>query len=124
MGIAWRAVRVASCARRSLKKGSGQDEQRVGPLACKCCEGRVDLAAGAGVEDLDLQPHRAPRGYRFPYQGLRARRIGWIDEDGDATHCGHQLAQEFQPLRHHLAEEKIDAGDVASRPGRLATSPS
>src|SRR5262245_62452892 len=35
------------------------DEDGVGPLAHKSCEGRIDLTAGAGVEHLDLQPHDA-----------------------------------------------------------------
>ena len=48
---------------------------------------------------------------------LRARRIGRIDEDCDAAHCGHQLAQQLQPLGHKLAEEKVDPSQVASRPG-------
>jgi hypothetical protein len=33
----------------------GADEKRVGPLAPKTCEGRIDLAAGAGLENLDAQ---------------------------------------------------------------------
>ena len=37
----------------------GADEERVGPLAPKRCEGCIDLAAGAGVEDPDLQPDSA-----------------------------------------------------------------
>jgi hypothetical protein len=39
------------------------NEKAVGALARKCCEGRVDLTAGAGFEHLDLQPHGA--GSRF-----------------------------------------------------------
>ena len=48
---------------------------------------------------------------------LRARRIGRIDEDRDAGHCGHQLAQQLQPLGHQLAEEKVDPRQVAAGPG-------
>src|SRR5262245_18814608 len=36
------------------QKGTGADEEDVGPLAHKVSEGRVDLAAGAHAEDLDL----------------------------------------------------------------------
>ena len=32
------------------------NEKRVGPLPPKCCEGGIDLAAGAGVYDIDLHP--------------------------------------------------------------------
>ena len=47
---------VANWTRRLLKKASGATNSASGTLARKGCEGRVDLAAGAGVEDLDLQP--------------------------------------------------------------------
>ena len=36
------------------EKGTGANVEGVGPLAYESCEGRVDLAAGAGVEDLDV----------------------------------------------------------------------
>jgi hypothetical protein len=39
------------------EEGIGADEKRVGPLAHGRCQGSIDFAAGAGVEDLDLQPH-------------------------------------------------------------------
>ena len=39
-----------------MKEGAGADEEGVGPLAHKRRKGRLDLAAGAGVENLDLQP--------------------------------------------------------------------
>ena len=45
---------------------------------------------------------------------LRARRIGGIDEGGNAGHAGDQLAQELQPLRHQFADDEIDAGEVTS----------
>jgi hypothetical protein len=54
---------------------------------------------------------------------LCTRRIGRIDEDCDAPHGGHQLAQQLQPLRHKLAEEKVDAGQVATRPGEAGDKP-
>jgi len=41
------------------EKGVAADEEGVGPLAHKSCESRIDLAAVAGVEDLDLQPNGA-----------------------------------------------------------------
>ena len=45
--------------RRPLKKGSGPTNSASGRSRTKRCEGRIDLAAGAGVEDLDLQPDGA-----------------------------------------------------------------
>jgi hypothetical protein len=37
----------------------GSNEERVGPVAYEGGEGRLDLAAGAGVEDLNLQAEGA-----------------------------------------------------------------
>jgi hypothetical protein len=40
-------------------------QQGVGSLTRKRCEGYVDVAARAGIQDLDSQPHLAPGGLRF-----------------------------------------------------------
>jgi hypothetical protein len=37
----------------------GFDEEGIGALARKSGKGRIDLAARAGVEDMDLQPDDA-----------------------------------------------------------------
>jgi hypothetical protein len=50
----------------AAEKGVGADEKGVGPLACKSCEGRIDLADGAGVKDLDLQPESARSRFHLP----------------------------------------------------------
>ena len=90
------------------QEGAAADEKRVGPLAPKRCEGRIDLAAGVGVDDLDLQSHGAGAA-STSLNMASAFGDGRIDEHGDTSGCGHQLAQEFQPLRHQLITEKIDA---------------
>ena len=36
------------------------NEYGIGPCASNRCKSRIDLAAGAGGENLDLQPHGAP----------------------------------------------------------------
>ena len=48
---------------------------------------------------------------------ISASGIGRIDEHGNASGCGHQLTQEFQPLCRQLSTEKIDPCQVAARPG-------
>ena len=101
----------------AAEKRVGADEQRVGTLTHKRCEGRIDLLAGAGAEDLDLQPHGASSRRGVFQRGLRSRSIGGIDEHANASCSGHQLAQDFQPLRHQLTREKIDPGRIAARPG-------
>src|SRR5438105_15471896 len=88
------------------------NEEGVGPLARKSCKGRIDLTAGACVEDLDLQPYGAGSQFHVSHRGLRTRSIGRIDEHGNTSGSGHQLAQEFQPLCHQLTTENIDTRRV------------
>ena len=71
----------------------GGDEEGVGLVAHKRCEGRIDLAAGAGVKDLDLQPHGASSRFHVSHRRL-SRATGRVDEHGHTRGCGHQLAQE------------------------------
>ena len=100
------------------EKGVAADEEGVGPLARKRCEGRIDLAAGAGVEDLDLQPHGARSRFHVSQRGLGSRSIGRIDEHGHTSGSGHQLAQQFQPLCRQLSIEKIDTRQRCRPAGR------
>ena len=44
-------------------------------------------------------------------------QFGRIRQHGHAGGCGHQLAQECQPLRHQFINEIIDARRVATRSG-------
>src|SRR5262249_48091838 len=54
------------------------DEEGVGALARNSREGRIDLAAGTGVEDLDLQSHGAGRRFHVSPCGLGIRCVpGW-----------------------------------------------
>ena len=105
VGIAWRAASVGKLMPPDDEKWICGDEEGVGPLAHKSCEGRIDLAAGAGVEDLDLQPDGASSSFHVSHVAS-AVQIGRIDEHGNASCSRHQLAQEFQPLCRQLAAEK------------------
>src|SRR5262245_8766891 len=100
------------------KKDIDTDEDGFGPLAHESGEGRIDLAAGAGVEDLDLQSHSAGGRLHDPQRGFRSRSIGRIDEHGDTSRSGHYLTQEFQPLCGQLTSENIDPRQVAFRSGK------
>ena len=81
------------------EEGIAGDEQGIGPLAPKRREGRLDLAAGAGVEHLNLQSEGA---CGFRYISQRGLGDGWsvgrIDQHGDPNGLGHHLTQEPQPL--------------------------
>ena len=103
--------------RRLVKKGSPADEKRVGPLAHKRCEGRIDLAAGAGVENLDLQPHGAGRRFHVSQRGLGIRSIGRIDEHGQcAWPPGTSSRRSSSRFAVNSLREEIDPREVAARP--------
>ena len=100
-----------------LEEGVAAHEKRVQPLAHKRCESRIDLAARAGVEDLNFQPHGASSRLHLSHRGLGIHYVGRIDEQGYASGCGHQLTQEFQALCHQLSIEKTDTCHIVARPG-------
>ena len=113
-----------SCRQRGkLHAAAGQegvvaDEKGVGSFAHDRCKGCVDFAAGAGVDDLNLQSHGASSRLHVPQRGATNGRIHRIDEHGNASGSGHQLAQDFQPLCNQLVTEKIDPCQVAARLGQ------
>jgi len=93
------------------------DEKRIGPIARKLCESRIDLAGGAGVENLELKSEGGGSRFDLSQRRGRCRCIGRIDEHGNASGCGHQLTQQFQPLCHQLGSEEIDTCEVAAWAG-------
>src|SRR5262249_48692157 len=99
------------------EKAIAADEQRIGALARETSEGRINLAAGAGVEDWDLQPGGAGGGLGFWKWGPGGGRVGGIAQPRHTSRAGHEFTQELQPLCRQLALEKIDACQVAARPG-------
>src|SRR5262249_25790726 len=102
----------------SVEEGVVADEEGVGPLAHKSCEGRIDLPAGTGVEDLDLQSHGAGSGFYGSQRRLGIRCMGRIDEHCNTSGYRHQRTQELQPLCGQLPNEKIDTCQIAARPGK------
>ena len=81
------------------------------------CESRIDLAAGAGVEDLYLQPDGASSWFQIAHH--LGSGTGRVDERGHTSGCGHQLTQEFQSLCSQLTRKKIYPCQVSVRPGPL-----
>src|SRR5262245_57686568 len=94
------------------------DEEGIGRFAGKRGKRRVDFPAVAAAEELDLQSHGADSRWRVPFYGFGVRNTGRIDEDSDTRGPGYQLVQQFQLLRNQCGIEKIDAGQVAARPGQ------
>ena len=102
----------------AVEEGVAGDEEGVGPLARKRCEGSIDLAAGAGVEDVDLQPHGASGRFHVSQRGfgIVAASAG-LTSTATPVAPGTSSRSSLQPLCRQLAIEKIDAGQVAARPG-------
>jgi hypothetical protein len=80
------------------KKSGGWNKQRIGSIAHKTFKDRIDLAAGAGVVDLDLQSQGASSRFHFSQCRVVRCRHGWIDEHNNPSDSRHQLAQELQAL--------------------------
>src|SRR5262249_14129868 len=76
-------------------------------------EDTVQVAVGARIENMELQPEGAGRSLRVFRLDLRIR-VGWVDEYGNGIGLGHHLAQQLQPFRPDLHVQRRHAGDVAS----------
>src|SRR5262249_59945112 len=80
----------------------GPDEKNFVTVAGHGLESGIDLAAGIGVEDLDLQPSGESSRFRVSHGNLGTRHIGWIDEHGNASPPGPPLAEGGQAPWHSL----------------------
>ena len=70
------------------EKGTGADVEGVGPLAYKVCEGRVDLAFRAGVENDQVAPDSTRGRLRLSDLEPGTRKV-WIDEQGHRGNVGY-----------------------------------
>src|SRR5215468_8164818 len=95
------------------EKRVGDNEERVGPLAHKSCEGRINLVAGAGVEDLNLQSNGARSRFHVSQHPLRIGG-GRIDEHCYTSRSRHQFMQEFQLLCYQLTSDNINTRCVTA----------
>ena len=118
MGTKWARCQDGKLYPPGVEEEAAADVQRVGSLADKSCEGRIDLAAAAGLDDPDLQPHGTSSRFHVSQYRFGAQAISRIDKHGNASCSGHQLAQEFKPLCHQLVIENIETCQIAARPGK------
>ncbi len=100
------------------QEGADPDEEGVGSIAHKSGKRGIDLAASAGVENLDLHPHDSNSRFHVFQHRRRSRSSGRIDEHGNTNGARQKLTQEFQALCSQLDRENIDSGQVATRPGK------
>src|SRR5260370_1175262 len=90
----------------------GQDDQRADPESGQACEGRFDVAFGAGLDDMYLQSERAGSRLR-PLRGWLAHSgLARVDERGDDVGPRYHLVQRHDVLLHALDAQ---VGDAARR---------
>src|SRR5262245_16049789 len=68
-----------------IQERGGPDEQGIRSLAPDAVKGGFDFTAGVGVEDLDLQGHRASGGLHVSNRRFGAFYLGWVDEHGNQS---------------------------------------
>ena len=69
------------------------DEQGIRSAKHSGRERRVDLAASAGIEELDLQPERVSGRFQLCQCGRRICHVARIYQPRHPNGCGHQLTQ-------------------------------
>src|SRR5262249_14323017 len=75
---------------------------------------RIDLANGAGIQDIDVLPNTAGGGLNVTYLdfGLKTCRV---HKSSGRRGMGPKLTQQPQPLRFHLGDKRADTRDVTAR---------
>ena len=106
------------------EKGVGADEEGVGPLAHKSCEGRIDLAAGAGVEDLDLQPHGARSRFHVSQCGLGIVALAGLTSTATRAAPGTSSRRSSSRFAANSHVKKLIPVRLPPGRARLATRPS
>ena len=110
----------ASCSLRLEEKQGRADHEPAGSLD-QSREDRIEVAFGAGVEDMEVQPEGMSRRLQVDCRSAAGRRV---DQKSDDSRGGDQLVQQFQPLRRNYRVNWVTP--VTLPPGRLrlATRPS
>jgi hypothetical protein len=85
------------------------------PRWTKVGEGCLDVADAAGIENDELLADSKRSGLHVSPFRLGTRMVRF-HQHGNCCRLGHELAQQLQSLRPHLAGEKVHARDVGTRP--------
>jgi hypothetical protein len=91
------------------KNVSALSHEPAWPLLDQGCEGAVQVAFGARLQDVE---HRQPKGmgrglYLFNVGFEHRRIIDWVDEHGHGGRCGKQCVQYLEPFRQHLHSSRL-----------------
>src|SRR5262249_12662710 len=93
----------------------GADHERAGSQLGQGREDRIEIAFGAGMQDMQLHSEDAGRRLQVSQYGLGIG-IGWVDERGNDGRRWYQLVRQLQSFRHYLHVQLGHARDVAARP--------
>src|SRR5215468_6754227 len=96
-----------------MRKGSAPVITRARGRLVQSCEDRIEIAFGARIQDMELQPKGTCRRLHNPQLGL-GLGIGSIDEHRNSARPGYQLARQLQPLRRYLDAQCGHTCDVAA----------
>src|SRR5215471_12617635 len=110
--MACRAACVAIRSHRLTRNGYTDDESAAMEPAEACKRG-LDLAIGAGLQDMKLHTLRAGRFLRVS-DDTRNVRVRWVHEQADCTGLRNNLGNQVELLRHQFDGENTHAGEVAS----------
>ena len=101
----------------AVEEWIGADDERAGPLLRQGREGGVDLAFGAGVQDMKLQPERARRRLHVSrYWSRHSGLVGLTSTRDDASPWAPARAAAPAALAPARQLNEVTPGDVAARP--------
>src|SRR5262249_5473562 len=116
-----RRYRVAERQRGELfgaagEKGIRADRERAYAQSNQGSEDHLEVAFGAGMQDMGSQPERAGRRVHVSRLCLRNGRIGRIDQHGHGGRRRDHFMQQLQLLRPNLHAQHGYGRKVAARP--------
>src|SRR5262249_1920696 len=90
-----------------------RDQERIGAHLGEPRKSGIDIANGAGIEDIDLLSDAASGGLNVIHLYFGIGRA-WVHENSDRRGVGPQLPQQPQPLRLEVENKRAYARDVAA----------
>lgn len=74
---------------------------------------------GNGFPNEDRQSTPFARAASARFEGDPGQGVGSVRQQGIDPGSGNQLDQQIEPLRHQLADEVAEAGEIAAGPGEI-----
>ena len=104
------------------KEHVADGHQPVCPQLVQRRKSRVEIAFGAGLQDMNLQAERAGCWLQTSQKGIRIE-IGWVDEQSYDLGAWDRVMQQFQEFGFNLYAQVGRAGYMPPGWLRLATRP-